>query len=493
MTEIPLVSASSPLRGAIIDHDRHWSAIQLERLSAELDKVLVRHDPASLRVAIACESLPVFMAATLAVLRAGAVAVPLSDQRPRPGSLAVQQFAERLADADVALVFADAAHATSLRQAGYSNSIPTASGDIDLHCWQQLTTDTRLINPEHAALLVYTSGSTGRAKAAIVTFTALAWIAERNAELYHWRDADKLLAMLPLTHLAGLCNAFSALQAGVEVIVAPSLAFPKPLLGSIYQHHISVLGAVPYQLAKLSSAAHSSEAELSPLRLAVCSAAPLSGALANWVLDVAPNLVLRNAYGLSEAFRSFVGTPLCAGDDPAELGRPQPGVSAELRDPHTGLPMPDGEVGELWLRGPNVSPGYWRNPQATRRARCGDWLRTADLAQRDAGGSYRLAGRLQTLINIGGEKLSCETIEALLTEQLIDDVAVVARADHSGIEQVVAVAERGSELTLSALRHACTGKLAHGFIPSALLNVEQLPRTRTGKPDRRALARLVTA
>jgi acyl-CoA synthetase (AMP-forming)/AMP-acid ligase II len=176
------------------------------------------------------------------------------------------------------------------------------------------------------------------------------------------------------------------------------------------------------------------------------------------------------------------------------IGRPRPGVQARILDPD-GQPLPDTEVGELCLSSPTAMIGYWRDEQATAAAFHGRWLRTGDLAVRNADGTYTLKGRLKEMYIRGGYNVYPAEVEAELARHpAVAACAVVARTDPTMGEigvAVVAVKPACAPLRLADVRGFLQDRVARWKLPEDLLVVAELPVNSTHKPDRRALTELV--
>ena len=198
-------------------------------------------------------------------------------------------------------------------------------------------------------------------------------------------------------------------------------------------------------------------------------------------------------YSSTESGGIGLATAPDADDDEAlhTIGRPRPGVDAEIRDPDLAV-VPAGEIGELWLRSPAVMSGYWNDPVATADTLVDGWLRTGDLARIDDAGCYRLAGRVTEMFIRGGYNVYPLEVEAVLSEHpAVAEVVVVPRPDPVMGEIGVAVvipADPDDPPTLASLRELGGSELAHHKLPEAIRLVDTLPRNSSDKTDRRALA-----
>jgi len=198
-------------------------------------------------------------------------------------------------------------------------------------------------------------------------------------------------------------------------------------------------------------------------------------------------------YSSTESGGIGLGTALDADDEEAlhTIGRPRPGAEASIRDAE-GNRVPDGEIGELWLRSDCVMSGYWNDPETTAETLIDGWLRTGDLARVDDAGCYRLVGRLKEMFIRGGYNVYPMEVESVLVAHpAIAEIAIVPRPDdvmgEIGVAVVVA-ADGYASPTLEDLRAFGADELAHYKLPEALRLMDELPRNSSDKVDRRALA-----
>ncbi|MEZ5166958.1 MAG: AMP-binding protein [Acidimicrobiales bacterium] len=198
-------------------------------------------------------------------------------------------------------------------------------------------------------------------------------------------------------------------------------------------------------------------------------------------------------YSSTESGGIGLGTALDADDEEAlhTIGRPRPGVEAEIRDPD-GNPVADGSIGELWLRSDCVMSGYWNDPEATATTLVEGWLRTGDLARIDERGLFRLAGRLKEMYIRGGYNVYPMEVESVLVgHPAVAEVAIVPRPDpvmgEIGVA-VLVVAEGSAPPALEELRDFGIDHLAAYKLPEAIRAVDALPRNSSDKVDRRTLA-----
>jgi long-chain acyl-CoA synthetase len=196
-----------------------------------------------------------------------------------------------------------------------------------------------------------------------------------------------------------------------------------------------------------------------------------------------------NGYGSTETTSAVVS---CVGEEyaarPGSVGRPN--LTADLRiEDAAGQPLAAGQVGELCFRSPQVVKGYWRDQEATKAAFANGWLHTGDLGYIDADGFVYVVDRIKDVVIRGGENVYCAEVEALLFgHPAVADAAVIGVPDHVMGELVGAVVvPRGASVLLADLRAFATGQLAAFKQPEVLYVVGEIPKTPTGKTDKRRL------
>jgi malonyl-CoA/methylmalonyl-CoA synthetase len=199
---------------------------------------------------------------------------------------------------------------------------------------------------------------------------------------------------------------------------------------------------------------------------------------------------LLERYGMTETGMNL-SNPLHGERRVGSVGLPLPDVQARVVDPFTGEPLPDGEVGEVQIRGPHVFKGYWQMPQKTEDAfAAGGWLRTGDLGLREADGYYTLKGRNKDLIITGGLNVYPPEVELVLVEHpAVAACAVIGCPDDEWGERVTAVIvpERGVEVTENEIIDFCRRHLAGYKAPRTVLFVEELPSNALGKVQKARL------
>ena len=345
--------------------------------------------------------------------------------------------------------------------------------------------------PDDLALLMYTSGTTGRPKGVMLTQANLVANAQAIAAEHALMPADRVLGVLPLYHI----NAFAVtmlapLASGGSVAMAPKFSAAR-FWSQAVDNACTWINVVPTIVSYLLEG-EMPAADLSRLRFCRSASAALPpehlrGFERKFGLGVIETM------GLTETVAPSFSNPLA----PAQrklgaVGRAS-GCEAQVIDAEL-RPLPDGQTGELAIRGPNVMRGYFKNPEATAAAFTPDgWLRTGDLGHRDGDGFFFVTGRIKELIIKGGENIAPREIdEALLKHPAVLDAAVVGIPDtHYGQEILACVVLRdGMSVTEDELRDFCVGTLGRYKTPKRFRFMADLPRGPSGKVQRLKLAEL---
>jgi acyl-CoA synthetase (AMP-forming)/AMP-acid ligase II len=367
------------------------------------------------------------------------------------------------------------------------------------------------IGPDDYATILYTSGTTGKPKGAVATQrnhitnfmnTMLAGAVARGL-LGDFSTPDPAtvpqsgaLQTFPFFHIGGLTGLYLSTLTGARIALMYKWD-PVEAVRLVEKYKLSAVSGVPIVVRQLLETARLSGADVSSI-LGVSS----GGA------SVPPDLIRQiekqfegkaspsNGYGLTETTSAIItnsGADYFASPD--SIGRPVPTCTAIIVD-DAGNPLGDDQIGELWVRGPNIIPGYWKNPEATEAAFGGGWFRTGDLGYRDAQGFHYVVDRKKDVIIRGGENVYCAEVEAAILEHpLVRDVAVVGLPDQEYGEQVAAVIQvadtADSDGLAEELRASLSERLARFKIPTSFrIATDDLPRTATGKVLKRELRTL---
>lgn len=334
-------------------------------------------------------------------------------------------------------------------------------------------------------LVVFTSGSESRPKGVVLTHANCFWNNLALGSAIPLTADDVVLAILPQFHVAAWnCQPLLAWWHGATVVMERSFQ-PQRVLQLIRRHRVTAMMGVPTQYRMLADDPHFAETDLSSLRAVLVGGATLPSGLAERWATRGVHLV--QGYGLTEAGPN-VACALGAAAVPGSIGLPYPGVDVRIVDPASGLPVADAAVGELQVTGPSVFAEYLGDPAATARAMDGAWLRTGDLARREADGTLRIVDRLKDIFISGGENVApAEVEDALALHPLIAEVAVVGVPDAVWGERGFAFVVTRGPLGVDELLAHARSVLAGFKVPVHVAFVDELPRTSIDKLSRSRL------
>ena len=430
------------------------------------------------RVAILCRQRAAFFEILFGCARLGAIMVPLNWRMP------AAELDGLIADAEPKLLFHDRADAGTL--AGLA--APPAAIDLDRDYEALLAgappAPGRSQWPATSIwYLIYTSGTTGRPKGVIYTYRMALANLVNIATATGLGGADTSLAFLPNFHTAGInLHALPTLLCGGRVILLETFD-ADAVIGLLAAERLDTFFAVPTVYQALVDHPAFAALPLGRVRHWGCGGAPLPDALAMKCRDL--GIRVCNGMGMTETGpTAFLLDPADAWDRIGSVGKPQILCAARIVDP-AGRAVAAGEVGDLQFSGPGITPGYWRDEAATRAAFTDDgWLRSGDLARRDADGFFHIAGRRKEMFISGGENVYPAEVENVLSAcPGVVDAAVLPRPDPKWGEVGRAFVQlapdrRPDEAALAAF---CRSRLAPYKVPAAFEFVAEFPRTSAGK------------
>jgi long-chain acyl-CoA synthetase len=366
-------------------------------------------------------------------------------------------------------------------------------GTRNEHCQAEAVSDDPA---QQVAALVYTSGTTGDPKGVMLTHHNLLFIAKVSSTLRAVRAGDRIYGVLPISHVYGLASVALGTLFGGACLELEARFSPQAMLAALAEHGISVLQGVPAMYAKLVDVIAAGDGQLQAPRLRACYAggAPLDSALKAKVERVL-GVTLHNGYGLTEASPTVSQTRLDAPRADCSVGNVLTGVEIRIVDPRDPArrDVSPGEPGELWVRGPNVMRGYYKNAELTRRTIDGEgWLDTGDLARCDADGALFIVGRTKELIIRSGFNVYPPEVEAVLNSHpAVMHSAVVGRA-VPGNEEVIAFVELkpGETAAPAAIAAFLSPRLAPYKQPAEIRVLPSLPVAANGKVLKHRLAEL---
>ncbi len=342
------------------------------------------------------------------------------------------------------------------------------------------------------ALVLHTSGTTSRPKMVPLSVGNLCASAAHIGRTLQFQPGDIGLNIMPLFHIHGLiAGVLAPIAAGSQVFCTPGFNAFK-FFGWMDEARASWFTAVPtmHQAIAARAAGHLDVIRRHPLRFMRSSSSPMPPQVmaALEALFAAP---LIESYGMTEAAHQMSSNPLPpAVRKPGSVGLPA-GLEIAVVG-NDGTHLGPNAVGEIVIRGPNVTSGYDGNPQASAECFQGGWFRTGDQGALDSDGYLRITGRLKEIINRGGEKVSPREIDEILMDHPAVAQALCFGVPHAVLGEEVAAAVvlmQGSAATAGQLQAFVAQRAAHFKVPKQVLLMNEIPKGATGKLQRIGLAK----
>ncbi|KAI9034403.1 hypothetical protein DFJ74DRAFT_649410 [Hyaloraphidium curvatum] len=504
-----------PARGALPASTIAHAALHAEvaRAAAELLRFAAKGDLVSLAFANDAE----FLVAFLGVARAGCVAAPLN------AAYTEEEFRFYMEDAESRLLLVPetsnglpAPPSANAEKAAAALGIPVvavsfdfATGTIALKPRDALAeakaaasaapAELPTLSPDDEALFLHTSGTTSRPKGVPLTHGNLAASIKNISATYDMEASDRTLIVMPLFHVHGLmCGTLSPLSVGAAIVLPATGRFSaSSFWEDVAAHGVNWYTAVP-TIHQILLSRHKSGADAEVLKklpklrfIRSCSSALAPAILHD--LEESFGAPVLEAYAMTEASHQMTSNPLPARGPhkPGSVGKAT-GIELAILD-DDNRPVPQGEQGEVCIRGPNVTKGYRNNPAANEAGFAGGYFHTGDRGYLDPEGYLFLTGRIKELINRGGEKISpLEVDAALLSHPAVADAVSFGAPDEKYGEVVAAavVLEPAfvGKVTAADVQEYLKSKLAAFKIPQKLFIAESVPKTATGKIQRRFVA-----
>ncbi len=334
--------------------------------------------------------------------------------------------------------------------------------------------------------IIYTSGTTGTSKGAVVTHNNFASNAVNLMACWQISADDRFLLALPLFHVHGLGNGLHCwLMSGCRMRLLERFEH-KTATAEFLDFRPTLFFGVPTIYVRLLAIEPAVAREIGGfVRLFVSGSAPLPAQVLEEFRDLFGHTILER-YGMSETMMNL-SNPYAGERRAGTVGFPLPGISVRLLNPALE-PVPYGETGEIYLRGPNVFAGYWRREEATRDAFVDGYFKTGDLATRSPDGYFTLTGRKSDLIISGGFNIYPREIEEFLQEQPeIAEAAVIGLPDRMRGEVPVAYVVAAGAFDAKETEARCRERLASFKVPRDFIVVEKLPRNAMGKIQKHLL------
>ncbi|HXG05646.1 MAG TPA: long-chain fatty acid--CoA ligase [Candidatus Binatia bacterium] len=485
MNVADLLEASAryhPERPALIFGERAWTYGALDEQTAVLAAGLagLGLEPGE-RIGLHLPNSPEFVLAYYAAQKAGLVPLSLNVTYAR------EELAYIVSDAAVSAVVTAPAVAANLPERAAMPSVRhlLQAGDLAGLGGKPMRALDR--DRDETAAILYTSATTGRPKGVMLTHANI--VSNAYATVHHLRMTaeDRGLCALPMFHCFGQNFIMNALVCAGGLLVLQERFVPDAFLAAVARHRITLFYGVPTMYILFLAGGR--RPELDSVRLFFSAAATLPTDVERRWHELYGRPI-HQGYGLTEC-SPFASYNHDVALRPGSVGTPIENVEMRIVD-EAGRPLPDGELGEIVIRGPNVMKGYFGKPEATAEAVRDGWLRSGDIGYRDADGYYYLVDRVKDMINVAGFKVFPREVEEVLYRHPgVKEAAVVGVADPVRGEAVKAfvVSEPGRPVSADELRLLCRQALAAYKVPEQVEFIDALPKNPTGKVLKKELRR----
>jgi long-chain acyl-CoA synthetase len=444
------------------------------------------------RVALYCPNSDAFALSYFGIIKAGAAVVPVNLL------LNPKEVAWILADAGVRAIvyheaFAEAVETVrgAVSTLQFSVRIGTSTaGDVSWKTLLQCSEAPPRIAADPArdvAVILYTSGTTGKPKGAMLSHRNLAantWGAMQAMRLQTGRDV--ILVVLPMFHaFAATVGMLIPLLRGCSFVTLPRFD-PELVADTIEQTGVTVLPLVPSMYSVLMRLPASSAPKLKSIRFCVSGGAAMPADLMRRFEERFGKTIYEGD-GPTECSPVTCVNPPGGLRKPGSVGPPIPGVEMSIRS-DDGSDLPDGEIGEICVRGPSIMLGYWNQPEATAEAFFEDWFRTGDLGHRDGDGYFYIVDRKKDLVIVNGMNVYPRIVEeAIYQHPAVAEAAVIGEPNELHGEIPVAFVSLREHTDATALRTWCRDHLGRHEVPRKFFIMDELPKNAAGKILKREL------
>ncbi len=485
---------------AVVDGGVRVSYRELDAKSATLASNLAARgvkqgDRVAVMLANQLEAVP----SVLAIARLGAILVPIGSRLRRP---------------EISYIFADAQPVAIIYGAQFAGELPDSGPKASMRfesagrLWNALLQDTDALPVEAAPVseedifgILYTSGTTGKPKGAMLTHLNVIHSCMHWEDAHHLSHNETTLVCVPWSHVAGLCGVvLPFLHLGGTLVMMAEFKRREFLLLA-QKERITHALMVPAMYGLCLLEPDLASFGLGSWRVGAYGSAPMPEPTILRFAQAFPELQMCNCYGATETTSPATMMPPGDGVNHAtSIGKTVPCGDIRVMDDQ-GRELPHGEEGELWIAGPMVVPGYWRNPDATAASFAAGYWKSGDIGAVDAQGYVRIADRKKDMINRGGFKVYPAEVESVLTGIAgVVEAAVVGLADDMLGESVIAFlnvsVEAKDAISEATVRSYCSVQMADYKVPSrVVLNCSPLPRNANGKiqkADLREMAKTLT-
>ena len=485
-----LLADAAPDGEAVVEAGERYTYGQLRSAAGRLAGELAALDlPPGSRIGLLGPNSLFWVAAYLAVMKLGHIAVPFADKLT-PGDV------HRNADiAGCTAVFADR-RALRRFSAAFDDKVSVLTDEIARSGREPYWLSPAPLDPDTDAVLMFTSGTTSQPKVVRVTHGNIQANTDSIITYLDLRGDDRVLVILPFFYCYGASLLHTHLRRGGSVVLCNSFAFPETALDLLEREECTVLAGVPSSFQLLLRASTFAQRALPSLRLIQQAGGKLPPVLIEELLAATPAAELFIMYGQTEATARLSYLPpgkLQA--KPGSIGKGIPGVELRVLN-ENGDQVQPGERGEIYATGANISPGYYNDPDGSAVKFTPNGLRTGDLALVDEDGDIFIVDRRDDFIKSWGHRVSSQEVEAaaLSMDRLVSAAVIGVPDDNAGEAVTLFVTVRpGAEVTPDEVLTVCRQHLPKYMVPHSVLVLDALPLNASGKIAKPRLREMAAA
>lgn len=485
-------AAKTPDKEALIFGDRRLTYFEVDNLANSFGNALLGLGLQKLnRVAIYLENSVESVISIFGVLKAGGVFVLINPQTK------TRKLEYILNDCQVNFLITDSKLSANCQGKFTDLKVILIDNNLATDSFWELIDRSSAQKPINTCIdidlcsLIYTSGSTGKPKGVMLTHLNMVSAANSIIEYLGNTCDDIILNCLPLSFDYGLYNLLMPFKFGGTVVLEKSFVYPFQLIGLVNKEKITGLPLIPTIISIFLQVKNLEKYHFTHLRYITSTGQAFPPNHISRMSELFTQTRIYSMYGLTECKRVLYLPPEQILTKPTSVGKAMPNVEVYLVDEQGERISQPEEVGELIVRGSNVMQGYWNLPEETAKVLdIENNLRTKDLFKTDDDGYFYFVARKDDLIKTGGERVSPKEIEDILSELTgVNEVAVFG-VEHEFLGQAIKVSlvlATGSQLTASDILEYCAVHLEKCMIPKYIEICQELPRTLTGKINRKKL------
>ena len=459
----------NPKKTAVIIQEQEYSYEEIDQMSSSIAQNLSVY-PSNSVLSMMLDNSIEFIITYLGILKTGKIAHII------PTNISKNNLTEQISSATPKCIITSKQYLSILEKFEGVDILNIKEISLNKK-FEEIKIETKKI-----AYLIYTSGTTGKPKGISITHANVLFTTKNIVDRLEYKKTDREILPLSLSHSFGLGCLHTALYVGSTIILHKNSTDIRKILESILENEATTLAAVPATLSKMVENFNNETNHMCKnLRLIITNSTKISENTVKSIMDVLNTGKIATYYGLTEASRS---TFMIFNEQIGKynsVGLPASNVEIKI-DSKEKL----GHIGEICIKGPNVIDSYWENVEMDKNIENG-WLKTSDVGHLDNEGYLFLDGRVDDMINVGGEKVMPNEIELIVNElEGIEDVVALGMP-HDTFGQVVklfAKKSKNSEITKTEIMGYCVKKLERYKVPVIIEFIDEFPRTEYGKIKR---------